>query len=507
VVTGLSIKKKSLVRGYNSIGTVMNDSEMVEVEEDAATMPPDFEKTAAAENKPGGKNNGANTDFSQVSIRKNLRETAFFFPQLQTDKNGNISFNFTTPEALTKWKVQLLSHTKNLESNLTQHTTVTQKELMVLPNAPRFLREGDTIRIQSKISNLSEKALNGEAVLQLTNAVTGATIDGAFNNTNAVKNFSVTAAGNTQVSWSLTVPDTAGAVQYKIIAKAGGFSDGEQNVLPVLSNRMLVTETLPMWVRSNEARTFTLDKLKNHTSATLKNHKLTLEVTSNPAWYAVQALPYLMEYPYDCNEQMFSKLYANTLAGHIANSNPKIRAVFDQWKNSGALLSKLEKNQELKSLLLQETPWLRDAQSETEQKKRIALLFDLNKMKLENAAAIQKLEQNQYRSGGWPWFKGGRENRFVTQHIVIGFGHLKKLGVAFENNAAQTVLKKAIGYLDGRFIEEYENLKRYNKNVDYSNDHLSYYQLHYLYMRSFFPEIKTSRKIDEISKYYLSQVS
>ncbi|MGB0950240.1 MAG: alpha-2-macroglobulin family protein, partial [Marinirhabdus sp.] len=318
VVTGLSIKKKSLVRGYNSIGTVMNDSEMVEVEEDAATMPPDFEKTAAAENKPGGKNNGANTDFSQVSIRKNLRETAFFFPQLQTDKNGNISFNFTTPEALTKWKVQLLSHTKNLESNLTQHTTVTQKELMVLPNAPRFLREGDTIRIQSKISNLSEKALNGEAVLQLTNAVTGATIDGAFNNTNAVKNFSVTAAGNTQVSWSLTVPDTAGAVQYKIIAKAGGFSDGEQNVLPVLSNRMLVTETLPMWVRSNEARTFTLDKLKNHTSATLKNHKLTLEVTSNPAWYAVQALPYLMEYPYDCNEQMFSKLYANTLAGHIA---------------------------------------------------------------------------------------------------------------------------------------------------------------------------------------------
>jgi uncharacterized protein YfaS (alpha-2-macroglobulin family) len=155
---------------------------------------------------------------------------------------------------------------------------------------------------------------------------------------------------------------------------------------------MLVTETMPMFIRSNETKTFTLDKLKNNTSSTLKNHKLTLEMTSNPVWVAIQSLPYLMEYPYECAEQTFSRYYANTLASFIANSNPKIQEVFNTWKSSDALLSNLEKNQELKSLIIQETPWLRDAQSETEQKKRIALLFDLNKMKNEQEKAINKLE-------------------------------------------------------------------------------------------------------------------
>src|SRR5690606_3730889 len=158
-------------------------------------------------------------------------------------------------------------------------------------------------------------------------------------------------------------------VKYKVIAKAGNFSDGMQNALPVLSNRTLVTETMPMWVRSGQSKTFVLEKLKNNTSKTLEHHRLTLEITSNPAWYAVQALPYLMEYPYECNEQTFARLYANALASHVANSNPRIKEVFQQWKSlksSDALLSNLEKNQELKSLLIQETPWLRDAQSEAE---------------------------------------------------------------------------------------------------------------------------------------------
>ena len=320
---------------------------------------------------------------NKVAVRKNLQETAFFFPQLQTDTEGNVSFNFTTPEALTKWKLQLLAHTKTLASSTRTLETVTQKELMVIPNAPRFLRQGDQITISTKIANLTDKQLSGQARLELTDAVTGHSIDGKLNNADNLKPFTVDAKGNTQTSWSLTIPDDVDAVQYKIVAKAGDFSDGEQSALPVLTNRMLVTETLPMWVRSNETRTFTLDKLKTNTSTTLKNHKLTLEITSNPAWYAVQALPYLMEYPYDCNEQTFSRYYANALASYIANSNPRIQEVFNQWASQDALISNLEKNEELKNILIQETPWLRDAQSETEQKKRIALLFDMNKMNNE----------------------------------------------------------------------------------------------------------------------------
>ena len=467
------------------------------------------------------KGNDGKSGFDDIQIRKNLQETAFFFPQLLTDKDGNISFSFTTPEALTKWKLQLLAHTKTMESATSTLQTVTQKELMVTPNAPRFLREGDKIVISTKIANLTNKLLSGNARLELVDAFSGRDItqellisDPTSGTLMSENSFTINSMGNTQVSWNLKIPEGIGAVQYKIMAKAGDFSDGEQNVLPVLTNRMLVTETLPMWVRGNESKTFTLDKLKNTTSTTLKHHQLSLEITSNPAWYAVQALPYLMEYPYDCNEQIFSRYYANTLGGFIANSNPRIRQVFDQWANSDALLSNLEKNEELKSILIQESPWLRDAQSETEQKKRIALLFDLNKLKNDQDNTFNKLVQNQMSSGAWAWFKGGPENRFITQHIVTGLGHLKKLtsssgieeksGIGKSvNTKEQQVIKNAVAYLDDEFVKEYEQMKKYA--TDLNDDHLSHTQIHYLYMRSYYPEIKVSKKVTEIMDYYTRQ--
>ncbi len=469
----------------------------------------EFKQNKPPSERPKEQNRQEGT--GEVQIRKNLQENAFFFTQLKTDKEGNVSFSFTTPEALTKWNVQLLAHTKNLESSVKTLQAVTQKELMVIPNAPRFLREGDEIFISTKIANLTEKMLVGKAKLEFVDALTGLDITGQLMETPEgetpnpidVRSFEVDSMGNTQVSWRLNIPEGIQAVQYTVSAKAGDFSDGEQNMLPVLTNRMLVTETLPMWVRSNQTKTFTLDKLKTRSSTTLRHHKLTLEMTSNPAWYAVQALPYLMEYPYECNEQTFSKYYANTLATHIANSNPRIQEVFNQWANSDALVSNLEKNQELKSLLIQETPWLRDAQSETEQKKRIALLFNLNKMKNEQTTALNKLKQNQKGSGAWPWFNGGPDSRFITQHIITGLGHLKQLSVTSSGVEMQNVIQRAVAYLDSEFIKEYNLMKRHASNIN--DDHLSNTQIHYLYMRSFFSDIKTSRRVDEITAYYKGQ--
>ena len=465
------------------------------------------EANAEADQEEKGSTDQKDTSLEGVKIRKNLQETAFFLPQLTTDPEGNISFTFTAPEALTQWKLQLLAHTKEMNAGTQMLETVTQKELMVLPNPPRFLREGDTIVLSSKISNLSDQALNGIVELQLFDALTNAKIDDKLSNTNARQNFEVITKGNTNVSWKLQVPDDVQTVLYKIVAKAGEFSDGEQSMLPVLSNRMLVTETMPMWIRSNQSKTFTFDKLKNNSSNTLKHHKLTLEMTSNPAWYAVQALPYLMEYPYECSEQTFSRYYANALASHIANSTPRIQEVFNQWKSTDALLSNLEKNQELKSLIIQETPWLRDAQSETEQKKRIALLFDLNKMNNELQSALNKLKKMQYGSGAFPWFEGGRENRYITQHIITGFGHLAKLNVAEYDSSTKNMLQNAIRYLDNAFVKEYKELKRYCKKnkIDINKNHLSYTQIHYLYMRSFFPDIKRPNNTNEAWEYYMGQ--
>lgn len=507
VVTALGIKRKK-----KSLGYAVSIVESEDLENDSVSKALSGKAAGVAISQAPLQENKQNSSAEEVQIRKNLQENAFFFPHLKTDNEGNVSFSFTTPEALTKWNVQLLAHTKNLESSVRNLQTVTQKELMVIPNAPRFLREGDEIYISSKISNLTQKDLLGSAKLKLVDAVTGLDIlgrlmknpEGETPNPINVRSFEVDSMGNSQVSWRLNIPEGIQAVQYTVTAKAGDFSDGEQNVLPVLTNRMLVTETIPMWVRSNQTKTFTLDKLKNTSSTTLKHHKFTLEITSNPAWYAVQALPYLMEYPYECNEQTFSKYYANTLASHIANSNSRIQDVFKQWANSDALASNLEKNQELKSLLIQETPWLRDAQSESEQKKRIALLFNLNKMKNEQATALNKLKQNQKSSGAWPWFNGGPDSRFVTQHIIAGMGHLKQLSVASVTlGEEQRILKNALRYLDNEFIKEYRYMKRHATNIN--DDHLSQTQIHYLYMRSFFKDIKTSNHVDEIIAYYKGQ--
>ncbi|MGB0879938.1 MAG: MG2 domain-containing protein, partial [Polaribacter sp.] len=462
-------------------------------------------------------NNTEKISLDGIQIRKNLQETAFFFPQLRTDKNGKVSFNFTAPEALTKWKLQLLAHNKQLQSATRTLTAITQKELMIVPNAPRFLREGDQIVLSAKISNLTNNQLSGIAQLLLTDAITGKEINSDLKNTNNTKDFSVDKNGNTNVSWNLNIPETIQAVQYKVVAKSGDFSDGEQNVLPVLSNRMLVTETLPMWIRSNQTKTFTLDKLKNQASTSLSHHKLTLEMTSNPAWYALQALPYLMEYPYECAEQTFSRYYANTLASHIANSNPRIQEVFTAWKSSDALLSNLEKNQELKSLIIQETPWLRDAQSETEQKKRIALLFDLNKMKNEQERSIHKLQDIQMSSGGFPWFKGGRyPSAFITQHIAAGFGHLQKLGVSKFDTSTKRMIEKTVYFLDEEIVEHYQELlkraaqikakmgkKKYEEFL--KQNHLGYFALHYLYMRSFYDDISLNDATQKAVEYYKNQ--
>lgn len=459
----------------------------------------------------------AKVSFDGVQIRKNLQETAFFYPHLQTDKEGNITFTFKTPEALTKWKLQLLAYTKELQSATKTLTAVTQKELMVTPNAPRFLREGDQITFSTKITNISNKNLKGTAQLVLTDAVTGKEIN-LLNKSSKNQSFKVDANGNTQVSWELNIPNTHQAIQYKIIAKSGDFSDGEQNVLPVLSNRMLVTETIPMWVRSNQTKTFSLDKLKNNTSTTLRNHKLTLEVTSNPAWYAVQALPYLMEYPYNCSEQTFARYYANTLASHIANSNPRIKDVFNAWKSSDALLGNLEKNQELKSLIIQETPWLRDAQSEAEQKKRIALLFDLNKMNNEQQKAIKKLAEMQFSNGGFPWFKGSfYVNDYITNHIATGIGHLQNLNVKLDNDIVN-IANKTVNYLDEKIVSTYKDLLKQAKEATKNNgkkeyeaylekNHLNYFIIQYLYMRSFYKNTALSNETKKAVEYYKNQTS
>jgi hypothetical protein len=427
-------------------------------------------------------------------IRKNFNETAFFFPDLRTDEHGAIEFSFTIPEALTKWKFMALAHTKDGAFGSSTKEIVTQKELMVQPNAPRFLREGDKMEFSSKIVNLSTAEMTGTVEFRLFDAETMEPVDGAFRSMVANQYFTVAAGQSEVVKFPIEVPYLFNrALVWRIVAKSGNYSDGEENILPVLTNRMLVTETIPLHMRGTGTRVFNFDKLlASGNSETLQHHAFTLEYTSNPAWFAVQALPYLADHPNESAEQQWNRYFANSLAAYIAGSSPRIREVFERWRitDTAALVSNLQKNQELKSVLLEETPWVLQAKNETEQKRNIALLFDMVKMSAQLNISFEKLKQMQSSNGGFVWFTGGPDDRYITQYIVSGIGHLQKLGgiLPGQQEKLRSILNSAIPYLDRKIKEDYDELIK--SKTDLKKHNPGYHTIQYLYARSFFKDRK-----------------
>ncbi len=397
-----------------------------------------------------------------IQVRKNFNETALFFPDLQTDSAGNVTFSFTMPEALTSWKWMTLAHTRDAAFGYSEKTVITQKKLMVQPNAPRFLREGDRMELSVKVSNLTDSEMTGQMALQLTDPTTGETADGLFLNRQPNQYFTVGAGQSAVVAFPLDVPlNYSRPLTYRVVAQSGNYSDGEEATLPVVSNRMLVTEALPLNMPGDGERHFTFDKLlKSGGSETLNTRSLTVEFTANPAWYAVQALPYLMEYPYECAEQTFNRFYANALATTIVSSSPRLREVFSRWntRDTAALLSNLQKNAELKSVLLEETPWVLQGKTEEQQKRNIALLFDMSRMSKELLSTLDKLKDMQTSGGGFVWFKGGPEDRYITQYILTGIGHLQQLKALPPPMTAKIkeIVTAGLAYLDGEIRKDYE---------------------------------------------------
>lgn len=459
------------------------------------------EETAAPQKEQG---------IGAMQVRKNFSETAFFFPELHTDSNGSVEFSFTTPDALTQWKWMSLAHTKDLAFAYEEKKIITQKELMVQPNPPRFFREGDRMDFTTKIANLTDKELTGQVELQLIDPDSGQPVDGWFRNFFPNQYFTAAAGQSAVTSFTIEIPFQYNKpVLYRLIARSGNVSDAEERLIPVISNRMLVTETLPLQLSGTGTRNFKFPGLlASDQSQSLEQHSLTIEFTSNPAWYAVMALPYLMEYPYECAEQSFNRFYANTLASSIIKNNARIKNVFESWNltDSAQFLSKLDKNPELKAVLLQETPWVFAAASETGQRKNLALLFDLARMSREQERSITKLKNMQSQNGGFVWFMGGPDDRYMTQYILSGIGHLIRLKALPADDAAITALiKKGLKYLDGQLIADYEKLV--NSKAVLTENHISNLQIQYLYMRSFFTGDPVPGNLMKAYTYYRKQAA
>ncbi|MHC4533158.1 MAG: alpha-2-macroglobulin family protein [Planctomycetota bacterium] len=443
----------------------------------------------------------ATPNLDQISARKNLDETAFFFPHLLSDTEGVVKIEFTIPEALTEWRFLGFAHDNHMRSGFLTDTTVTAKDLMVEPNPPRFVREGDIIEFTVKITNQSAARQTGNVSLTLADARTLEPRDEALDNQSPEQTFDVPSQESRTYSWRLNIPDECDFLIYRAVGATSRLSDGEEGYLPVLSRRIMVTESLPLPIRGPQTKEFEFTKLLNSAqSQTLRHQSLTVQMVSQPAWYAVMALPYLMEYPYECCEQVFNRFYANTLASYIANADPKIRRIFDQWKATPALESPLEKNEDLKSVALEETPWLRQAQTESQARKNVGILFDENRLSDETSRALFKLQQMQLDSGLWPWFPGCRGNNYITLYITTGFGRLRHLGVR-ELDVSPAI--KALDAMDKWMDEKYRWILEHS---DKDENHLSSTVAFYLYGRSFFLTDKpVNAKYQEALDYWLDQ--
>lgn len=433
----------------------------------------------------------------QPHIRTNFAETAFFYPQLTSDKDGNVQLNFTMPESLTRWKLMALAHTADLYTGSLSQEVVSQKEFMVSPNYPRFLRNGDECVLSAKVINLGDAALKGSATLQLLDPVTEKVI------VESTSNFELAAGQNSAVEWPVSVPNQVEALLVRVIAKTGSFSDAEQKLLPVLSSRVVLTQSLPMWVRGGKTKDFSLDNLVNNNSKTLSSRFLKLEMATNPVWYAVQALPSATVVEHDNAISLSAAYFASKLANHIAVSNPKIFKVIELWKQQSAdketLLSNLEKNQEVKNVLLNETPWVMDAKSETERKQRLATLFDLNTLSSNCEGWLKRLAELQTAEGGYSWFKDMPAGYHSTLFVLDNFGRLKKAGI--DVSAQEANIKKAINFLDNQLREDYEWLVKNDK--DYKKTaHIGMYELYYFQVRSLFAGIKVPANCSTAYNFY-----
>lgn len=454
------------------------DDGVVEVELQSETIPLETEQT--------------------MTLRENFAETAFFYPDLRTDSTGTVRLVFTVPDVLTQWKFRGLAHTRHMDYGLLQAETRTEKPFMIQPNLPRFLRKGDETSLAASLINLSTEEVKGAVSLELVNPMDESVVY------QAVQDFQVKSGETGSVRFTFPVNMDGEVLICRMKAEAGEFSDGEQHYLPVLTDKQWMTETLSLQVKGGESQEVSLKDLFNGQSKTAQDRQLTIELTSTPIWYAVQALPVVGNPQQDDAFSWASAYYANAVARKIVELNPQIQPVFGAWKKQGVkketLWSELEKNQELKSLLLAETPWLAQAADEQEQRRRIGLLFDLNTMNYRMGQTVEKLKALQKGDGSWSWFNGMQGSRLVTTQVVELLARLKSMHIMADAQVAGMYLK-GLNYLENAFCQEYENLKK-NEARNKSPQWPSELAVRYLYITSL--DTVAGEKVNKAAKEYMT---
>ena len=399
----------------------------------------------------------AGNNGQEQQMRENLNETAFFYPALMTDADGNVAVKFTLPESLTTWRFMGLGHDKEMNYGMLNGEAVAKKDVMIQPNMPRFVRQGDKATLSARIFNTGEQAVSGTARLQLIDPETNKVID------QSTQPVTLDVNSTTTVAFVCAPKATWPAL---LIAKCSvegkTFSDGEQHYLPVLPDVEMVVNTLPF--TQNTAGLKEIDLTKLFPQSRSKDHtpKLTVEYTNHPAWLMIQALPSVAARNDKDVISQATAFYANSLGAFIMKQNPTIKGTIEQWQQElgteTSLMSSLQKNQDLKSLVIDETPWVMDADREADQKRQLINYFDDNTLQYRLDKNLQNLRDLQNGDGSWSWWPGMPGNLYMTTAVVKMLTRLNAM--TGSQQGTTQMLSSAMQYLGKEMVEEVKQMRK-----------------------------------------------
>ena len=451
-VESVRIQKDELVREEAKVIRIRG-SKMTRVAAAAPSANKVFDVVEEMPQFAGGSGSDAELFLDQVQVRENLNETAFFYPALESDNNGNVAIRFTLPESVTTWKFMGLAHDKEMRNGLLVDEAVAQKTVMVQPNMPRFLREGDKSTIVVKLFNTSDKKVSGNARMQILDPETNKVV------WQKTQNYSIDAEGSATISFDVQGLKE-GVYINKVVAAGNGYSDGEQHYLPVLSNRELVVNTLPITLHQKGEQNFDLSKLflnkEGKQAKGAEDAKVTIEYTNNPSWLMVKALPAISNPDEEDAISLMSAIYANTVTTHI--------------QKTLSLDNHSQKNLSQESIRLQNQ--------------------------------VEKLKKLQNPNGSFSWWKGMKGSRYMTTSVAEMMVRLN--AVAGVQKSTARMLTSAIDYLSWQTAQEVREMKKQEEKKQKVSP--SEQALHYLYILSMDGR-KMKQNLEADKAYLLDKMS
>ncbi|MBX9767294.1 MAG: hypothetical protein K2X47_08500, partial [Bdellovibrionales bacterium] len=396
-------------------------------------------------------------DPQEKGLRSNFSETAFFLPHLVLGGDGTVAMEFQVPDSVTSWKVMALALTSDLKSGTIERQTQSIKELMVRPAVPRFLREGDTAELKVTVNNSSEKELSGELTLAIERPGLSESANDLFQlkNTDLKKKFKVGKGSSQTVTFILQAPKLVDIFAIRVIAKSGGFSDGELRPFPVLPSRIHLAQSRFVTLKNSDQKVMEFKELAQKEDPTRINEKLVVNVDGQLFYGVLQALPYLVDYPYECAEQTLNRFVSTGILTSLLKKYPAMEKMAKRMSSRKEHLERFDDADPNRKMTLEESPWLPAAQGNLGQDQQTLLrILDSNVAAGVREKALARLKKMQANDGSFPWFDGGKPDQYMTTYILMGLGR----ALEFRVEVPKDVVTSAFRYLKGWLDSELEQM-------------------------------------------------